>query len=237
MGLPKLILASIAILFLGGYTNGIDMESARERSCFWIGNTVPVDMDWVDSIDTLYYPAMSKMELYRAAVDITGEDPENISEDSVHNNSCFYWKIHHNGTMRGRGFGGESKEYKTTFDRPNKFDFRPAEGEGYSGTAYVTLTDNSTFIFTPICTDEGEMAWGVTSTVPRLPERTMNRIYEHAKSLGFKKQYFANVNYENCDVGGANGRSEATPATVPTPSRNRKVPGRNSGRWHARNQY
>ncbi|CAL8129090.1 unnamed protein product [Orchesella dallaii] len=186
MGLPKLILASIATQFLCGNTNGIDMEIAREQPCFWIGNII-------DPIDTLHYPAMSKMELYRAAVDITGEDPENISEDSVHNNSCFYWKIHRNGTMRGRGFGGESREFKATFDRPNKFDFRPAEGEGYSETAYVTITDNSTFVFIPICTDEGEMDWAVTSTVARLPERTMNQIYEHAKSLGFKKQYFVKL--------------------------------------------
>ncbi|CAL8129097.1 unnamed protein product [Orchesella dallaii] len=136
-------------------------------------------MQWIDSIKTLHYPAMSKMELYRAAVDITGEDPENIPEDSVHNDSCFYWKMHHNGTIKERGFDGASREYKTTFYGPNKFDFRfrPAEGEGYSGTAYVTLTDNSTFMFTPSCTDKGEMAWGVESSVPRLPERTMNRIY------------------------------------------------------------
>ncbi|CAL8129137.1 unnamed protein product [Orchesella dallaii] len=231
MGFSNLVLA---ILLFGGNTYSIDMESARETRCFWIGKTVPVDMEWMDSITRMYFPAMSKMELYRTAVDIAGEDPEDISEDSVHNDSCIYWKMHHNGTLKGRGFSGRSREYKTTFDRPNKFDFRPAEGEGYSGTVYVTLTDNSTFMFAPICTDEGEMAWGVFSTVPRLPERTMNQIHEHAKSLGFKKQYFVNVNYDKCDLSGASG---TTSATVLTPSRNRMGSLRNRGQWNARNQY
>ncbi|CAL8070706.1 unnamed protein product [Orchesella dallaii] len=191
-------------------------------------------MEWLVSVPRLYSPIMSKMELYRTSVFITGEGPENISEDSVHNDSCINWKMHHNGKLKVEGFGGQSTAFKTTYDRPNKFDFRPAEGEGYSGTAYVTLTDNSTFMFTPICTDEGEMAWSVFSTVPRLPERTMNQIHEHAKSLGFKKQYFVNVDYDNCDLGGTRG---TTPATVPTLSRNRIGSVRNRGGWNAKNQY
>ncbi|CAL8070708.1 unnamed protein product [Orchesella dallaii] len=212
------------------------MESARETRCFWIGKTVLVDMEWLVSIPRLYFPAMSKLELYRTAVGLTGEDPENISEDSVHNDSCIYWKMHRNGTLKVEGFGGQSRELKTTFDRPNIFDFRPAEGEGYSITAYVTSTDNSTFVFASFCTNEGEMAWGVFSTVPRLPERTMNQIHEHAKSLGFKKEYFVNVNYDKCDLGGTSG---TTPATVPTPtlSRNRMGSVRNRGGWNGKNQY
>ncbi|CAL8129095.1 unnamed protein product [Orchesella dallaii] len=215
------------------------MESARELPCFRIRNTVHVDMNWVDSIDTLYYPAMSKMELYRAAADITGNDPEDIPEDSVETDSCFYWRMHHNGTLRGYGFGGQSREYTATYGSPDIFEFRPSEGEGYSGTAYVTLTDNSTFFFTPICTDEGEMAWGLGSTVPRLPERTMKRIYDHALSLGFKREFFVNLNYENCDIptSGATPRPSNIPPRFPTSTRNRKNHGRFRGGWTASRQY
>ncbi|CAL8111381.1 unnamed protein product [Orchesella dallaii] len=201
MGLNKFFVPTLAVIFVGGYAKGLDMESAKEQPCFNISKTVPLDLNWVGTIKTLYYPLMSRLELYRVASDLVHQDPKDISEASVYYDSCFYWNMYTNGTIISRGYNGQTREYKTKLiNGMEEFEFGPVEGMGYSGTVYTTLTDNSTFLFTPFCTDDGEMAWGLGSTLPILSEDTIKLVYEHAESLGFKREYFTELRYDKCDI-------------------------------------
>ncbi len=71
---------------------------------------------------------------------------------------------------------------------------------GRSGLSYPILTDNSTFMFTASCYDDDQMTWGVTSSVKSLPKETMKLIYDHAESLGFKREYFTALRYDTCKL-------------------------------------
>jgi len=156
----------------------------------------------VGTIKTLYYPLMSRLELYRVASDLLDKDPKDISEASLYYDSCLHWNMYSNGSIISRGYNGYSRDYSTKILKPNmeKFDFRPAVGTGFSGTVYTTMSDNKTFLFTPFCTDDGEMVLGLGSLLPTLPEETMRKVKEHAISLGFKKEYFTEIRYDRCDL-------------------------------------
>jgi len=181
----------------------LDMDGAKERSCFKITKTVPLELDWVGSLNTLYYPVMSRLELYSVAADLVQKDPKDITEGSVYYDSCLNFEARSDGTMIFRGYGDQSKEYQTTYLTPamEQYEFSPKEGPGITGMSYTTLTDNKTFIFSVNCLDEEEqMTWGVVSPLPSLPEDTLKIIYDHAKSLGFKKEYFTEIKYDKCDI-------------------------------------
>lgn len=145
---------------------------------------------------------MSRFELYRIAGDLLGETANELPEHSLYYDSCIYWNMYTNGTIISRGFNGHNREYKTKLLSPNMemFEFAPKEGKGYSGTVYTTMTDNKTFLFTPFCTSDGEMAWGLGSTLPSLPKQTLESVMKHAKELGFKKDYFTGLRYDNCNL-------------------------------------
>ncbi len=66
------------------------------------------------------------------------------------------------------------------------------------GTSYVTLTDSKTFQFFYNCYDDGEATWGVSTTVKSLDAKTVKKIHEHAKSLGFNEKNFGHLRYETC---------------------------------------
>lgn len=146
---------------------------------------------------------MSRLELYRIAGDLLNKQTRDLQENSLYYDSCIRWNMYTNGSIISRGFNGLQREYNTKILTPNmeKFEFWPKEGKGYSGTVYTTMTDNSTFLFTPFCTKDGEMAWGLGSTLPSLPKKTLEKVLAHARSLGFKKQYFTGLRYDDCDLG------------------------------------
>lgn len=66
------------------------------------------------------------------------------------------------------------------------------------GRAYTTLTDNKTFAFTAACFADNQMTWNVFATTPTLDEQTKEKIYEHAKSLGYNPEFFTEIRYDSC---------------------------------------
>lgn len=64
------------------------------------------------------------------------------------------------------------------------------------GRAYTTLTDNKTFAFTAACFADNEMSWNVFATTKTLDEATKSLIFEHAKSLGYREEYFTELKYD-----------------------------------------
>ncbi|ODM94160.1 hypothetical protein Ocin01_12527 [Orchesella cincta] len=178
----------------------LNIDNAKESPCFKIEKTVAIDIEFWAKIKTSYYPLMSRLDLYMLAVDILQKDPAEISEPELYYDSCIVFK-NTNKTFYSEGFGGNTREY-TAIPKDGKFEvyaMNPVEGEGYSGTAYTTFTDNKTFSFSAVCGDNGQMTWGVGSTTPTLPRETVEKIHEHALSLGFKKEFFTELRYDGCD--------------------------------------
>ncbi|ODM94155.1 hypothetical protein Ocin01_12526 [Orchesella cincta] len=178
----------------------LDMDSAKESPCFKIEKTVPLDMEYWANIKTSYYPLMSRLELYGVAVDLLQKDPAEISESELYYDSCIVWK-HTNESYYSEGFGGQTREY-VAVPKDDKFEvytMHSVDGKGYSGTAYTTYTDNQTFLFSAACGDDGQMTWSVGTTTPTLPHGTVEKIHEHALSLGFKKEFFTELRYDGCD--------------------------------------
>lgn len=56
---------------------------------------------------------MSRLDLYLAAVDLTGLDPEELNEDTVYYDGCIVWE-HHPGGYLESGFGIKNKQYLAT---------------------------------------------------------------------------------------------------------------------------
>ncbi|ODM95775.1 hypothetical protein Ocin01_10906 [Orchesella cincta] len=203
MSSNRFLLSALAILFIGNCAEALDMESAKEQPCFNITRTVPLDLNWVGTIKTLYYPLMSRLDLYRSSANMLNKSPNDINEATVYYDSCFRWNLYTNGSITGRGFNGLSREYKTKLVVPTmeKFEFSPVEGKnyGYSGLKYTTMTDNKTFLFTPFCTDDGEMTWGLGTISPTISQDLIKAAHEHAESLGFKREYFTEIRYDRCN--------------------------------------
>lgn len=55
-------------------------------------------------------------------------------------------------------------------------------------------------MFTASCFDDNQMTWGVTSSLKVLPKETVKEIYDHAESLGFKREYFTALRYDTCNL-------------------------------------
>lgn len=66
------------------------------------------------------------------------------------------------------------------------------------GRAYTTLTDNKTYMFTVCCYSDYQITWNVFSTTTTLDYYTVEEIFKHAESLGFKRQYFTEIRYDSC---------------------------------------
>ncbi|CAL8111379.1 unnamed protein product [Orchesella dallaii] len=194
------LLSVLVTLLVASCAKALDLESAKEQPCFNITKTAVLDLNWVGTLKTLYYPLMSRLDLFSSATNLIQKDPKDISEASVYYDLCVYWNLYSNGTITARGYNGKSREYQTKLIKGMEiFEFAPVVGTGYSGTKYTTLTDNKSFFFTPFCMD-GQMSWGIGSTTPTLPEDTIKMVYDHAESLGFKREYFTELRYDRCDI-------------------------------------
>ncbi|ODM93339.1 hypothetical protein Ocin01_13351 [Orchesella cincta] len=178
----------------------LDLERAKEQPCFNIKRTVPLNTDdWMPDTKQCIHP-MSRLDLYRAAADLLQKDPAEISESEL-DNACILYKSK-NETYVTEGFGGRTREY-TVNSKDNtmrEYTIRPLKGEGYSGTVYTTFTDYKTFYFTTSCLDDGQMTWGVASITPTLPRLTVRLIQAYALSLGFKSEFFTELNYDQCNI-------------------------------------
>ncbi|ODM88005.1 hypothetical protein Ocin01_18678 [Orchesella cincta] len=179
----------------------LDLESAKEQPCFKIKKTVPlITDDWVQpEPKAIYYPLMSRLDLYRNAIDLLQKDPAEISESELYYDACIVWKCN-NETYFSEGFGGRTREYTADpeDDKMEVYTMRPLKGKGYGGKAFTTYSDNETFFFTAVCGDDGQMAWNVASLTPTLPRESVKIIHEHALSLGFKKEFFTELRYDRC---------------------------------------
>ncbi|CAL8116401.1 unnamed protein product [Orchesella dallaii] len=195
---------SVALICIASVVQGLDLKSANDQPCFKIPNpkTPILDMKWVNSINPLYFPAMSTDNLYRASLNVLQKEARDVSFATVYYDACLKWYIFDNGTTVATGFNGLRTEYKTKplKDNPDAFTFVGVgvDKDFYSGTLYTTLTDNKSFFFGAICMKNGEMAWGVGSTTPTLTEETKKIVFDHAVSLGFNKEDFTELKYDTC---------------------------------------
>ncbi|CAL8086067.1 unnamed protein product [Orchesella dallaii] len=198
----------------------LDLESAKEQPCFKIEKTVPMGGEVpTGEITTIYYPHMSRLDLYMNAIDLLQKDPKEISESSLYYDSCLVWKCNANGTQGHKdhgtyyseGFDGRTREYEVEMVNGSEevSKIRPVEGKGLTGTGYVTYSDNKTFFFSAFCTDDGQMTWNVASLIPVLPEASVKIIHEHALSLGFKKEFFTELRYDRCQFPSEDIQNEA----------------------------
>ncbi|ODM91528.1 hypothetical protein Ocin01_15156 [Orchesella cincta] len=197
--------ASVVLLCMASAIQGLNLEAAMETPCFNISNNpAPLfNMEWAVSLGTVYYPIMNNIDLYRAATDLLQKQPNEIKTGSVYYDSCLTWHMFKDGTLLSKGFNGLTREYKSRpmEGNPDGYVFWPSDGtDVYSGSAYTTMTDNKTFFFSALCLKNGGMAWGVGSATPTLSEETKKKILEHAESLGFKKEHFTELRYDNCKI-------------------------------------
>ncbi|CAL8086070.1 unnamed protein product [Orchesella dallaii] len=202
----SLILQVAIFILCASSIKCLDLESAKELPCFPIHKTVPMEHDKSSDKPSgtarIYYPFMSRLDLYKSATDILQKDPKEISESTVYYDACIVWTSN-NGTHIAEGFDGHTREYSIDVVKEGSNQvtkIHPVEGPGASGTGYVTLSDNKTFFFTAFCANDGQMSWGVASLIPKLPEESVKKIHEHAVSLGFKKEYFTELRYDGCDL-------------------------------------
>ncbi|ODM91524.1 hypothetical protein Ocin01_15155 [Orchesella cincta] len=197
--------APLALLCMSSAIQGLSLETVKEQPCFNISkNPTPLlDAKWALSLDTIYYPLMNTVDLYRAATDLLQMDPKEINTGSIYYDGCLTWQMFSNGTLMSKGYNGLTRAYKTKTEGDNLdiYTFEAEEGDAaYSGTVYTTLTDNKSYFFSAVCLNDGEMAWGVGSLTPTLPEETKKTILEHAESLGFKKEFFTELRYDKCNL-------------------------------------
>jgi len=196
-------IASFVLLFTLLYSVfGLDEESAKEKKCFQIKKTVPVDVNWLGSQKVMYFSVMSRLDLYRTAADLTGRDFKDISEDELYYEGCMKFGLNSDGTFSGTGFNGVSKEtsMKPLDPALERFEFGDEEDdEGYKGICYSTMTDNKTYSVVACCSNGNEMHWGAISTVKSLPKSTVKKIYEHAEYLGFSREHFTAIRYDSCE--------------------------------------
>ncbi|CAL8117167.1 unnamed protein product [Orchesella dallaii] len=194
----------VALLCLASAIQGLDLRSSEEQPCFDIPKPKSpiLEMDWLFSVKPIYYPLMNTIDLYHASVDLLQKNARDVSTSSVYYDACLTWEMFSNGTIFSKGFNGLQREYisKAVEDNPDAFTMEPVDGEKdvYSGTAYTTLTDNKTFFVQAGCLPSGQMAWGVGTTTPTLPEETKKKIIEHVISLGFKKDDITELKYDTC---------------------------------------
>lgn len=104
-------------------------------------------------------------------------------------------------------FGGEAyaKLSGMRFKAPGDFelDIAPLPTPGLKVQVirhFITLTDNEKFVFYCNCFDEKDRGFSVLSTKPELDKDTMNKIDQHAISLGFRKENIIWLRRENCDL-------------------------------------
>jgi len=177
--------------------NALDLEGAKESSCFEIKKTVPMDIGWVMSQKTWYYPLMSRMDLYMTGIEMSGKSAKELRENELYYDSCPVFSIV-DGQFVGTGFDGKVTKFVM---KPIKglevFEFFSEEG-GFMGTCSYTLTDNKTFGVMACCIDKTHMSWGSMSIHPTLPKETVSLIYDHAESLGFKREHFTGLRYDHC---------------------------------------
>lgn len=78
---------------------------------------------------TLYYPIMSRFDLYVGAVDQTGLDPKDIAENTLYYNGCITWTL---GTEPNsffqNGLGINGKKYFIQLIDPGVATFSNADG-------------------------------------------------------------------------------------------------------------
>jgi len=189
----------VFLLTFSASVYGLDEESAKERKCFEIKSTMPIDTKWITSLKEIYYPVMSRLDLYRTAADLTHRDFKDITEDELYYKSCIKFSFAPDGSFLATGFNGANAKFSM---RPKDAGLEIIEfGEetGLHGTCYTTLTDNKTFVFFACCSNGDEMHWGAISTEKKLPKKTVRKIHEHAESLGFGKEQFTGLRYTSCD--------------------------------------
>ncbi|CAL8149406.1 unnamed protein product [Orchesella dallaii] len=195
---------SFALLCIASVVQGLVFRGSKDQPCFNISKpeTPVLDAKWASSIDPIYYPVMSTVHLYRAAVDVLQKDPKDVRLSTVYYDACLKWYLHDNGTSFAKGFNGLTREFaRTTLeDNPDGFTYVGVGGDRdfFAGTLYTTLTDNKTFFFAATCMKNGGMAWGVGSTTPTLTEETKKIVLDHAVSLGFNKEDFTELKYDTC---------------------------------------
>jgi len=198
------ILATFAIqllVLLAGMTQALDMKGAEEQPCFNVSKTVPMDAEWMKSVKIWYYPMMTRLDLYRGAIDILNQDPNDVTEDKVYYESCIIWKMNpSDGSFTMEGFNGKEAKYNVTLFGKGleTYEFGTESGIGNAGTCYTTLTDNKSFAVSVGCLKGNQMVWGVVSPHKSLPEETVKLIHNHVDSLGFKKEYFTSLRYDSC---------------------------------------
>ncbi|CAL8149394.1 unnamed protein product, partial [Orchesella dallaii] len=181
-----------------------DLQDSKDQPCFNISKpeTPVVDAKWLASIYPLYHLAMSTGDLYRVAVDLLQKDPKDVRLSTVYSDACIKWYRYDNGTSFLKGFNGLTREFARTplKDNPDGFTFMGVGGDQdvSTGTLYVTLTDNKTFLFTAVCMKNGGMTWGVGSPTPTLTEETKKVVLDHAMSLGFNREDFIELKYDTC---------------------------------------
>jgi len=197
---PAALLGTFFLATILRSSSALDMRHAEESPCFNISNPVPMDLEWVSSVNTWYYPMLTRFDLYRAVIDLSDKEPEYIRENEIYYDSCITWKIGTDGSFATRGFNGTEKFYEAKLLGANfeAYEFWPRDGKGNAGTCYTTLTDNRTFTFSAGCLTGSQMVFGVASSIKVLPHETINLIEEHAVSLGFKKEYFTGLRYDSC---------------------------------------
>ncbi|CAL8111382.1 unnamed protein product [Orchesella dallaii] len=196
--------AIVALFCMASAIQGLELNSTKGQPCFNISmpKTPILDENWALSVGPFYYPIVSTIDLYLASVDLLQKDPKDVSIATIYYDSCLTWYINSNGTISLKGFNELTREYKQNSlgDNPDEYTFVAVGGNQnlYAGTAYTTLTDNKTFFFTATCFKNGQMAFGVGSTTPSLPEKTRKMILDHAVSLGFNVEDITGLKYETC---------------------------------------
>jgi len=196
-----LVITTLTLLLTIGTIQALNMKDSEEQPCFNISKTVPMDTEWIKSVKVWYYPMMTRLDLYRGAVDIANKDPIDIPEDKLYYESCITWKMNPvDGSFTMEGFHGQEVKYNVTLFGTGleSYEFGTENGIGNAGTCYTTLTDNKSFAVSAGCLKGNQMVWGVVSPYKALSEETIKLIHDHVESLGVKREYFTSLRYDSC---------------------------------------
>jgi len=196
------VISCLLALSNKNFVRGWTLEDLRETRCR--ANMPPtagnLDQAWLGSVPLWYYNHGSKFDMYRTSAEILKVNVTEIKDADLYYRACFKCKFG-GETSYVDGFGGKRYNIKTVMHENGAFDWLDEDG-GVTGTSSMPFTDNKSYVFFYACWADGFESWGILATKPELDERTLIAVHEHAKSFGFRPEYFTHIEYHTCEKEG-----------------------------------
>jgi len=151
----------------------------------------------IDENSTIYYPLMSKGNMYRLTQNLYQSPQfEEFTEEHM-TNSCIRLQRDVTGSvLTMRAYNDKTFMKYLTPTAPKSYYFLSSYPQGHGGRSYTSLSDNKSFTVFVVCHDDGLGTFGVISSQRTLPPETLNIAKEHVKALGFKEENFLEPNSE-----------------------------------------